>query len=324
MSVLIKIKQTLQKNAFGKKIITLYHYLVAVPISKFRMLKFHLIKKSRVFEELKQVQFIENEKLFNKLRDEHISLVRFGDGEISWIYMESKGYFGQVNSKELSEKLRTVLKNPTSRTIIAVPNFFDKFDDFSKSRINSRNIHLSKYATRWLELLDRNYLYGDALVTRVYNGKLNSNFNNEFENWKSVWKDRNVIIIEGKNTRFGIGNDLLSGARSVKRVLAPAENAFSKYSELLDYIKKLNKDALFLVALGPTATVLAYELSELYGMQSIDIGHLDIEYEWFLKNAQKAIPVRGKYVNESGGTSLEELENDVLRKYVSEVIIDLS
>ena len=39
------------------------------------------------------------------------------------------------------------------------------------------------------------------------------------------------------------------------------------------------KSVLFLVALGPTATVLAYDLSKI-GYQAIDIGHIDISFVW--------------------------------------------
>ena len=45
-------------------------------------------------------------------------------------------------------------------------------------------------------------------------------------------------------------------------------------------------DSIILIALGPTATVLAYDLSKR-GYQAIDVGHIDIEYEWFLNNASK-------------------------------------
>ena len=37
-----------------------------------------------------------------------------------------------------------------------------------------------------------------------------------------------------------------------------------------------------LIALGPTATILAYDLAEK-GVQALDVGHIDIEYEWFLR-----------------------------------------
>ena len=52
--------------------------------------------------------------------------------------------------------------------------------------------------------------------------------------------------------------------------------------------------------MGPTATVLAFDLYRL-GYQVIDIGHLDIEYEWFLKNTTVKIQIENKYVAEVNG-----------------------
>mgnify|MGYP000128627122 CR=1 FL=1 len=50
--------------------------------------------------------------------------------------------------------------------------------------------------------------------------------------------------------------------------------------------KKLEKTALFLIALGPTATVLAYDLFKS-GYQAIDAGHVDVEYEWWRMGAKR-------------------------------------
>ena len=61
--------------------------------------------------------------------------------------------------------------------------------------------------------------------------------------------------------------------------------------------KNVRKNKLILIALGPTATILAYDLYKL-GYRAIDIGHIDIEYEWFLRKANTKIPIKNKYVNE--------------------------
>jgi len=52
------------------------------------------------------------------------------------------------------------------------------------------------------------------------------------------------------------------------------------------------------MALGPTATVLAYDLCKA-GYRALDIGHLDICYELFLRNEPYMVAVEGKYVNEA-------------------------
>jgi glycosyltransferase family protein len=108
------------------------------------------------------------------------------------------------------------------------------------------------------------------------------------------------LIIEGEKSRLGIGNDLFNNSKSIKRIICPAENAFNVYNKIFAEAKKFDKSFLILLALGPTSTVLVYDLYNL-GYQAIDIGHIDIEYEWFLRNATKKIQINNKYVNEVYG-----------------------
>lgn len=39
-------------------------------------------------------------------------------------------------------------------------------------------------------------------------------------------------MVEGEKSHLGVGNDLFVGAKSVQRILEPAQNAFDKYEEL--------------------------------------------------------------------------------------------
>lgn len=45
-----------------------------------------------------------------------------------------------------------------------------------------------------------------------------------------------------------------------------------------------------LIALGPTATVMAYDLADM-GYQALDIGNVDIEAEWFLRGVDEKIKI---------------------------------
>ena len=68
----------------------------------------------------------------------------------------------------------------------------------------------------------------------------------------------------------------------------------------------------------PTATVLAYDLAK-EGYWSIDVGHLDLEYEWYLKGEGYS-HISNKYNNEVLGDDEvvqsydEEYENSILAK----------
>lgn len=48
--------------------------------------------------------------------------------------------------------------------------------------------------------------------------------------------------------------------------------------------------------MGPTATILSYDLYKL-GYQVVDIGHADIEYEWYLNKTIEKKPINNKFVN---------------------------
>lgn len=47
------------------------------------------------------------------------------------------------------------------------------------------------------------------------------------------------------------------------------------------------------------------------GYQALDIGHIDIEYEWFRKSAKYKIEIEGKNINEVSG------EGDIKPKYIA-------
>lgn len=127
---------------------------------------------------------------------------------------------------------------------------------------------------------------------------------------------RDVVLIEGVYTRFGVGNTLLDNAKSITRILGPAVDAINKYDEILEAAIKHDKEALYLIALGPVATVMAYDLAK-NGRQAVDIGHLDLEYEWFLKGERVRAPVPYKYVNEIDGRECVEDIKD--KKYEVEI-----
>ncbi|MDK2810943.1 MAG: hypothetical protein PWR27_1652 [Petroclostridium sp.] len=310
---LISLKIKLQRNKIGKIILKLYHYGFAVPQSYFYLIKYFIVKRK-----IKDINFYSYDETFNMLINEKKSLCRFGDGEISWIYRDSKGHFGQENSELLSEMLKQSLLSSDYRVLIGIPNFFGDMKGYSEKRNKARKVHLAKYGIRWMNLVDENKTYVDALISRVYLGRHDLDYKATFDSWKQVWDKRNIVIIEGSETRFGIGNDLLKNAKSISRIIAPAENAFARYNQILNFALNYDKDVLFLIALGPTATVLAYELSQ-YNYQAIDVGHLDIEYEWYNARNTKKTSIKGKYVNEAGGMPTEELDKEYLNCYYSQI-----
>lgn len=178
--------------------------------------------------------------------------------------------------------------------------------------------NMSVFRQKWIEFLDYNpdvpYRYGNAHVSRCYiRYEDKNNSSRWFNRLMRLWDGRDLVIVEGEKTRLGCGNDFLKNARTIRRILGPSENAFQKRHELLNYIKEgIEKDALIILALGPTATVMAYELSQS-GYQALDLGHCDIEYEWYLRGVMEKIAIDGKYTNEvQGGNAVSATIEDQL------------
>lgn len=244
------------------------------------------------------------------------SISRFGDGEFDLILGRTCSL--QKNDDKLAKLLADVLNSDAEELMIGIPDVFGALHgkDILFKEIFRRNL-TSGGRERIYSLLRKDKTYYDSFVTRPYKHHMDRTVASEqFGMIRKIWEQRNVTIIEGAQSRLGIGNDLFSGAKSIERIICPVVNAFDKYDEILSEAKNINKDRLVLLALGPTATVLARDLA-ICGYQAIDIGHIDVEYEWFLRGEITAI--EGKYVNEAPMGRIVSDEN-VPKEYYDQIV----
>lgn len=258
------------------------------------------------------------EDTINKIIEEKVSVSRYGDGEFKWMYNLPQKSF-QTNSEKLSERLREIIKSSEENHIVCLYDTFGDLKIYSWGCRRWWTIFMGKYRKKWVDLLDTNKIYYNTNISRPYMDYKDKDKSEErFNKLKKIWENRDVVIVEGEKSRLGVGNDLFDGSKSIKRILAPSTNAFDKYNEILDSILKESKEKLILLALGPTATVLAYDLSK-FGYQAIDIGHVDIEYEWFLMQATSKVPIKNKFTNEAtdmGGREVQSIED---KKYIEQI-----
>ncbi|MFD0829831.1 SP_1767 family glycosyltransferase [Neobacillus sp. M.A.Huq-85] len=247
---------------------------------------------------------------------ERISVSRFGDGEFG--LMNGQNLLFQPYNPELSFRLRQIIKSKDEKHIVCIPNIFSNVDWCNAESKNYWIKYLRGNRNKIYKMLDMQKEYYDTQVTRLYIDHIDkSKAGDRFRKFSDLWANREVIIVEGAKSRLGIGNNLFNNTRSLKRIICPSINAFAKYNEILAEVKKQDKSKLVLIALGPTATVLAFDLASC-GIQAIDIGHIDIEYEWFLQQAKEKSPVKNKYIGEvQNGTNVDEIKD---LKYDSQII----
>ena len=91
---------------------------------------------------------------------------------------------------------------------------------------------------------------------------------------KQLWQDKDVTFVCNKRFKeHSAFAPIFGNAKSHSFIHPPAKNAYSRYDDLLQQATDFSVDNLFLLACGPTATVLAYDLA-VRGYQAIDIGDL--------------------------------------------------
>ena len=244
-----------------------------------------------------------DETIEELLRSER-SLARFGDGEFKFMFFGSSIGFQQYDAN-LAARLREVLASRDDRVMVGI---LDIFGYLPSGMAGWRGL-AAMLRPHINSCIHAEQQYYDATVSRSIGV---SNF---FDKMKQIWAASDVVMIEGTMTRMGIGNDLFSNARSVRRILAPAENAFSAYPQILAEALRLEKSSLILIALGPTATVLAHDLG-IAGYRALDLGHIDICYELHLRGQSNMMPIEGKYVNEVSYRSPVECQDETYLRQI--------
>lgn len=261
----------------------------------------------------------------DRIVENKLSIARYGDGEFNMMLKARQSIDFQPASASLSARLQDVFNSQSERLLVCIPRVFRVHERQTMTRKARRSwCRLLRHkGSDFYNLLQAQPLYGDARISRPYMDLLKNTENYThadcfFRKIKKIWAHQRVLIVEGALTRWGVGNDLLEGASQVGRILCPPTDAWQSYDAILKAVQAhADQYDLVICALGPTATVLAHDLSEK-GIWALDLGHLDMEYEWFLQGAQVKVKIEGKYVNEVPNGHVVSL--DERPEYVAQVV----
>lgn len=219
------------------------------------------------------VHVADERETLRALRERRASIARYGDGELE--IMIGRGIYFQEYDPELAKRLRAILGSATPQFLVGIPNF-------AALQIKSpdRQARWRRYQILFSHLLSRGMEYHSAFVSRP--GSIAGLESEEyFEEFRALWARRDVVLVH--NSAAVAGHVLFREARSVSHVPCLSQNAFREYAALRERATAflVKPDVLFLIAAGPTAGVLAWDLAGR-GAQALDIGHLTNAYDQFL------------------------------------------
>lgn len=194
------------------------------------------------------------------------SLARYGDGEFKMC--RGASIKSQRASASLARRLREVLHD-SGTCLVGIPNI----------QSHTPKGEFWQKQTRFADLLtDRQYV--SSFITRPDSAP----WIDTAQYWaavESLWVGQDVTLVRGSSKSL-IADDLV-GAGTVTEVIAPRQHAWVDYSELL---KRIGTPARALLCLGPTATVMAVDLSAR-GVHAIDLGHIGM----FLRKRRRGEPM---------------------------------
>lgn len=278
-----------------------------------------------IHREFKDIQILDSMSSIQYIIDNRCSVSRFGDGEFD-VLMGKNGNTFQIANARLAGMLRCVLvSNDAPNHMIGVPLPFKGTSGLRSLSRDFWGYYVKENISNILPFLSKDRIYLDTQLSRFYMAyKDKSHCKEHLALLKKIWDGRDIVIVEGCESRTGVGNDLYDNAKSIRRIIGLATNAFEKYDDMLNAIlTNASKDKLVLLSYGMCATVLAYDLAKL-GYWAIDLGHLDIEYEWMRMGVTENSVVKGKFTNEAGNAGRQNIVECIDPDYQKQIIFTIA
>lgn len=217
------------------------------------------------------------------------SLGRWGDGEVKIMLQPEFDVTFQKYSPSLAKDLKDLLltyDQASPRFLQAMPTVF------------TTRLWMGIWAETWHEwkpLLESSTArWGNTHVSRPVFFQRHGLA--AVAAWRKVWDGKKVCIVTGRGSRFDAIPELFDNAASVVRLDSEPADAYFSLEALKSQIAQRTEDDIYLIALGPSGTVLAGHLASEAGgnRHAVDIGHLVSSYRNVFQNGAQPeqLPVK--------------------------------
>lgn len=184
-------------------------------------------------------------------------IARYGDGELN-LALGGDCVFQRRNAV-LASELKKILVRPRPNLLVCIPNCA------APTKRAWRRYTEARYTD-----LYANLQYGSAFISRPDSAPWIDRAD-YWDRLKALWIGKDVTLVAGSTV--SLTPDDLAGAKSVRVVVGPAEDAW-EHVDVIDAAIGTPPGPVIL-CLGPTATVLAWRLSKR-NVHAIDLGHVGL------------------------------------------------
>ncbi len=225
--------------------------------------------------DIKKPKIYNSDETLNVILNTKMSLARFGDGELEIISGNDIPY--QKYDKKLAEGLKNVLKNKQDNLLVGINYDYFHYTDLRKLDNVSKEFSLysvPKYRNRLLEYIDFERQYGSAGIAVRQSDRLDF-----YEKFKEVFKNKEIVVVACREAINSLKYNIFDCAKNIDYIFVPNINAYEKYNQILNDIKKFSKEKMIILMAGPASKVLASDLTYL-GYRALDLGHLAKGYDF--------------------------------------------
>lgn len=203
------------------------------------------------------------------------SIARYGDGEFK-MSLGPVGIKSQAADLGLSRRLDQILRQP-GECLVGIPNIHG---------VIQSDLSIQQKVSFWTQFLRFSVRLNPAIhyVSSFISRPDSAPWIDTSEYWsllESLWLGQDVTVVRGSGK--SLSPDDLVGAGTVTDILCRKQHAYQDYAQILE---RIGTPKRALICLGPTATVLAYDLCKK-GVHAVDLGHVAI----FLRKRRRGDPL---------------------------------
>ena len=221
------------------------------------------------------MQIMDEYQTIHYLLANRASIARYGDGELKLCL--GKSAKSQISDEMMQHRLKKILKSSdNAKCVVGIPRIYSD-GDFVRMSERKGGFWKKYSGGRFSSLYNQNKMYGSAFITRP-DAAPDIDKVEYYDLVKSIWRDRDVLVMHGEGTGFLKRISILETAKTYEVMQGPIRDAFSEHYNLMTMLlNSSDPETVILLSLGPEATILAYDLAEK-NRQALDLGHMGMFY----------------------------------------------
>lgn len=234
--------------------------------------------------------------------DHGVGIARIGDGE--WKLACGKKIKSQLAHPGIQKRMIEVMGGDNPKCIVGIPRIFEGIP--STPGTKAHHFWTTMEARKdFARFYNPNKQYFSSFISR-FDAVPEINSWEYIDHIKKIWEGKDVVIVRGDKIDFCKHPSLTNNCNILGEVIGPNVNAWDSYDKILGDCMRYPEDTTFLIRLGPSASVLSWDLG-MHGRQGVDCGHLGMFVRRYIEK-DPTLP-EPEYINYGTPSHLKDAGN---------------